>query len=307
MYLVIGATGRTGAAALDFLISRGVRARALVRDVSKIGIRGLTDTAEVVEGSVHHAGDLDKAMRDVACVYLSMGNFPGQEAVELKIIEAAAAAGVRKIVKLSAPTAGPSSPIAIARMHGRIEAAIMASRMAHVFLRPCAFFQNLANQLGPLAHLYTLFASTGSAPLNMVDARDVGEVAARTMLEETWNGASLELTGDEALSYAEVAKRLSTLSGETYGYVDRTPDVYRAELLQQGLPEWTAEHVVEIQAQTRRQTETPNSIVRDILGCPARNLNAYLPELLEMIAQTRSAMHGSAKARPDSDTPFRLN
>ncbi|CAN0656478.1 protein of unknown function (plasmid) [Nitratireductor aquimarinus] len=38
------------------------------------------------------------------------------------------------------------------------------------------------------------------------------------------------------------------------------------------MPEWTIEHVIEIQAMTRSRSETPNSNTRDILGRPARPL-----------------------------------
>ncbi|MCA1259471.1 NmrA family NAD(P)-binding protein [Nitratireductor aquimarinus] len=268
-----------------------------MRDASKLRQNTHKRPIEVVEGPFQDPAVLAAAFRDATGIYLSLGNFPGQEDMELGIVHAAKLAGVRKIVKLSGPSAGPSSPVAIARMHGRIEAAIKACGFDHVFLRPYAFFQNLANQVAPLAHFHGLFGSTGSAALNMFDARDVGAVAARTMLTSYWDGKVIELTGDEAVTYTEIAERLSAISGETYLFFKRSPEVYLAELLRQGLPEWTAEHVIEIQAMTRSRSEAPNSNTRDILGRPARTLTDYLPELLSAVARVRDIAETQTNTR----------
>jgi len=47
----------------------------------------------------------------------------------------------------------------------------------------------------------------------MVDARDVVAVAARVMACAEWNGQAIELTGNEVLTYGQVAQRLGHLSG----------------------------------------------------------------------------------------------
>lgn len=120
MHLIIGATGPTGSQALADLVADGQPTRAIVREASKLS----TTPNEVIDGSVQNPGTLRKAMTDVACLYLSLGSFPGQEDAELATISATQATDVAKIVKLSGPSAGPASPVAIARMHGRIETAI---------------------------------------------------------------------------------------------------------------------------------------------------------------------------------------
>jgi len=70
--------------------------------------------------------------------------------------------------------------------------------------------------------------------------------------------------------------------------LNREPEVYYAELLQQGLPDWTAKHVIEIQAMTRKQTEVPDCNVRGITGRKTQRLNDYLPEFLAMIEALRN-------------------
>ena len=124
MYLIFGATGRTGAEVLKNLILKKVPVRVFVRDAAKLDLATQDEVPEIIEGAVQDSNLLAHAMSGVSCIYLSMANFPGQEEVEMGIVKAAKIAGVKKIVKLSGPSAGPKSLVAIARMHGRIEAEI---------------------------------------------------------------------------------------------------------------------------------------------------------------------------------------
>ena len=59
------------------------------------------------------------------------------------MIDAAAAAGVRRIVKLSTSDAAIGSPSAFADAHARIEAHLRASGVDHVLLKPTFKMTNL--------------------------------------------------------------------------------------------------------------------------------------------------------------------
>lgn len=56
--------------------------------------------------------------------------------------------------------------------------------------------------------------------------------------------AALTLTGPQALSAAEVAKRLSATTGRHVGYVDVGPDAFRQALTDAGLPGWLVDGLV---------------------------------------------------------------
>ncbi len=297
MHLVIGATGRTGRAALSALLETGENVRAVLRDPKKINHLPHAPGLDFVFGDIRDMTVLAQSMQGIEVVYLSLSNGPTQEATETAIVDVAHAQGVRKIVKLSGPTAGPKSQIAIARMHGRIEARIRDLGFDHVFLRPYAFMQNLRNQLDPLVNAGTLFGSTADAKLNMIDARDVGAVAAHAMRNDQLTAAAVELTGSEAVTYAEVAARLTAMIGAPICYLNRLPEAYAAELRQQGLPEWTVEHILEIQALTRDMPEKPNNAVEALLGRAPLSLDAYLLELAQEIVTRRRAPGAGAIRR----------
>jgi len=223
MILVIGSTGTTGRLVLQRLGDAGVPARALVRPSSAAVARrhpalpGVT----VVLGDAGDPESLRAALRGVDRVFLAMGNGPDQLHHELAVVREAARSGVAHLVKVSAPLVGPDVPVAVARTHHRVEEAVRAAALDHTFLRPYAFLQNLLHS-APTIRLAGFFSGiTGDTPLNMVDARDVAEVAVVALTAGGGRGP-LVLTGPESVSYPEVARRLTAL-GHPTRFVDLDP------------------------------------------------------------------------------------
>ncbi|MBM7773932.1 uncharacterized protein YbjT (DUF2867 family) [Actinokineospora baliensis] len=267
MILVIGGTGTTGRAVLHTLHAHGVPTRALVRTP-----RDLPPGVQQIVGDAADPGPLRAALTGVASVFLAMGNGPHQEAIESGVVTEAARAGVGHLVKLSAP--GPAdSPVAIARLHHRVEDAVRASGIAHTFLRPYAFFQNLLFHADRIRATGWFPATTADTPLNMVDARDVADVAVAALTRKI-TGTHL-LTGPEAISYPEIATRLTAL-GRPTRCATVTAEQLRTDL--HGAPTWLVDHVLEIQHMATTHPEHPNDTVAHLLARPPRHLDDFLHE-----------------------------
>ncbi len=69
-------------------------------------------------------------------------------------------------------------------------------------------------------------------------------VVGEELCESLQGPAALTLTGPQALSAAEVAKRLSATTGRQVRYVDVGPDAYRQALTDAGLPGWLVDGLV---------------------------------------------------------------
>jgi uncharacterized protein YbjT (DUF2867 family) len=95
--LAIGATGTVGRHLVPQLARRGLSVRALVRNPAA----ELPAGVDRVVGDLADPASYTPALDGVAAVYLACGNHPAQAAWENGVIDAAAAAGVRRIVKLS--------------------------------------------------------------------------------------------------------------------------------------------------------------------------------------------------------------
>ena len=100
MILVTGATGTTGSEVVRALERRGARVRAFVRDPGKAQVL-FGDAVEVATGDFADAESVRAALDGVDTVLLSCADDPRRVEWETSAIDAAAAAGVERIVKLS--------------------------------------------------------------------------------------------------------------------------------------------------------------------------------------------------------------
>ena len=158
--LVTGATGNVGSRVVGELRARGVYVRAFVRDKEKAAAI-LGGGVELASGDFSDAASVRRALEGVEVVFLACANDPRQVEFETGVIDAAADAGVRRIVKLSALGAKIGSSIAFWDWHGRIEERLRASGVPFVMLRPTFNMTNLLGSAEGVRQAGTLFAPAG--------------------------------------------------------------------------------------------------------------------------------------------------
>ncbi|MFJ6048450.1 NmrA family NAD(P)-binding protein [Streptomyces sp. NPDC092307] len=281
MIVVMGATGATGNALLHSLRTLDVPVRALTR-TPHTPIPGTAGAhrppVEVRYADATDPNSLRAAFKGADQLFLAMANGPAQVELETAVIDMATDAGIGHIVKISAPAAEPDSPVAVSRGHHAVEEHLRAAGLTHTILRPYAFTQNLL-RLAPAVAQGVILGTTGDAPCNYVDCRDIGDVAAAALTRPEIAGHTYTLTGPEALSSPEIAARLSAVTGRAIRYVDLTPAELRDNLVREAhMPAWLADHVTEIQQLTVTRPETPTTTVVDVLGRPPRSVDAFLQE-----------------------------
>ncbi|MFE6053948.1 NAD(P)H-binding protein [Kitasatospora sp. NPDC056446] len=196
MILVTGATGTIGSHVVCLLTERGLPFRAMSRHERPGGVRADFDDP----------ASLERAVADVDTVFLvTVPPVPTADH-DIALVTAARAAGVRKIVKLSAIGSGERFDGAtVGERHLAAEEAIEASGLAWTMLRPPSFASNLLwhrtlIQAGePIPNL------TGDSRQAIVDPRDVAAVAVAAMTSDAHDGQRYELTGPELLTSADQA------------------------------------------------------------------------------------------------------
>ncbi|WP_435056411.1 NmrA family NAD(P)-binding protein [Streptomyces venezuelae] len=281
MIVVMGATGATGNALLHSLATSGTPVRALTRTPHRpipgtAGVRRPPVEVRYADATDPHS--LRTAFEGADRLFLAMANGPAQVELETRVIDLATHAGIGHIVKISAPAAEPDSPVAVSRGHHAVEEHLRACGVPHTVLRPYAFLQNLL-RLAPGVAQGVVLGTAGDAPFNHVDCRDVADVAAAALTRPDIAGGTYTLTGPEAVSYPELAARLSALTGHRIRYVDLTPDELRDRLVREArMPGWLADHVTEIRQLAVTHPEAPTTTVGDVLGRPPRTLDAFLHE-----------------------------
>ncbi|MGV9266202.1 NmrA family NAD(P)-binding protein [Kitasatospora sp. NPDC003701] len=284
----MGATGATGNALLQSLLALGKPVRALTRTPQR-PLPGLAEAhrsrVEVQYADAADPDSLRTAFKGASGLFLAMANSPAQVELETRVIDIAADSGIGHIVKISAPAAEPDSPVAISRGHHAIEGHLRASGVAHTVLRPYAFMQNLL-RLAPTVAQGVILGAMGDAPCNYIDCRDIGDIAAAALTRPDIAGGTYSLTGPEAVSYPELASRLTALTGREIRYVNLTPDELRDNLVHRAqMPTWLADHVTEIQQLAIARPESPTGTVADILGRAPRTLDVFLHENADRFRQ----------------------
>jgi len=252
--LVTGATGTVGRHVVRALRERHVPVRAFAR------------TRET----------LADALAGADRMFLACGNVPEQVEFECAAIDAAAAAGVRRVVKLSGPAPAAGSPLIFERWHGEIEAHLADSGLPSVLLRPAAYLTNLLAYAGTVAAAGVLPAPAGDARVSFVDPRDVAEAAAACLTGAGHEGRAYALTGPEAITFGRVAEELSAATGRPVRYLPVTDEDARAAMIGQGLPAPVAEAIVAIFASQRAGSMTATTdAVRELTGHEPRSITTF--------------------------------
>ena len=273
--LVTGATGNVGSRVVRELRERGVPVRAFVRDPNKAAAM-LGDGVELAVGDFSDAASVRRAVEGVEGVFLACANDPRQVEYETGVIDAAAAAGVRRIVKLSALGAEVGSPIAFWDWHGRIEEHLRAWGVPSVVRRPTFNMTNLLGSAEGVRHAGSLFAPADGARVAMIDPRDIAAVAAVALAEDTHDGKAYTLTGPEAITFERVAEELSTVAGRRVEFVDVPDEAARQGMIEQGMPEFVAGEIAKVFGFLRRgDQDRTTDTVRTLTGREPRSVARF--------------------------------
>jgi uncharacterized protein YbjT (DUF2867 family) len=195
--------------------------------------------------------------------------------------EAARRAGVRHIVWLSAIGAEANPPLLLPGYHRQAEQAIEHSGIAWTFLRPNSFMQNFVNYYGvdPYKNC-PVYLPHGQGGSSWIDARDVGEVAARVLTETGHSGKAYTLTGPEAVTTADALAILGEALGREYQYVDVPEESASEAMRAHKAPEWMVEALAQLNRDIRNgRANGVTPAVRTVLGRPPRTFRQYAEDL----------------------------
>lgn len=223
MILVVGATGQLGGLIVRTLLDRGRPVRALVRGTS--GDAAGPAGAETVVGDLKDPPSLAAACRGVSAV-VTTANSVGRSGVDTvesvdrrgnhDLIEAAAAAGVRRFVFTSALGASLDSPVPFLRAKAETEQHLRASGMDWTILQPNLFMDIWVPAVvgGPaLAGEPVTLVGQGRRRHSFVAARDVAAYAVAALDHARSAGRVLVIGGPQPLSWQDVVGMFEEVLG----------------------------------------------------------------------------------------------
>ncbi|MEW1828197.1 NAD(P)H-binding protein [Streptomyces sp. NPDC088196] len=277
MILVTGATGTVGREVVRALPA-DLRVRVMTRDPDK-GV-GVFPGAELVVGDYTDPPSLARALQGVRTAFLVTTRVDGDD--DARFVAAARAAGVRRVVKLSAAAVlDPGADDLITRQQRANEELLRGCGLHWTLLRPRAFMSNSLSWAALVRRERTVRALYGTSPNACVDPRDIAEVAVRALTEDVHAGHAYTLTGPQALTAVDQTRELGRILGISLRFEELTPDEARAALSKG----WPPSIVEALLASAERQKAGAKAQVEDtvrmVTGRPARSFRRWAQDHIE--------------------------
>jgi len=239
--LVTGATGRVGRHVVQQLIDRGADVRVLVRDPAKADVPA---GVEVAKGDLLDVDSLRAAFAGVRTLFL-LNAVAGDEFTQALIaLNVAREGGVDRIVYLSVIHADRFVNVPHFAVKFGAERMIGQMGFSATILRPAYFIDNELTIKDVITSHGVYPMPIGDKGLAMVDARDIGEVAAIELIRRDQAAGkppneTINLVGPEILTGSDVAAIWSDVLGRPVAYGGDDPTGLEQNLANV-MPKWMA-------------------------------------------------------------------
>ncbi len=260
--LVIGGTGKTGRRVVEQLQNKGIKPR--------IGSRNSTPSFDW-----NNKNTWTNVLTDIEKMYVTYYPdlaVPGaKEAIE-SLTYLAKELGVKKIVLLS----GKGETEAEA-----CEKIIIDSGMKYTIVRASWFNQNWSESF----FLEPILSGEVALPMSnvlipFVDANDIAEVAATVLLDDSYNGEIIEVTGPELITFKQIVNIISNASNRNLNFYDITLEQYVEGMKKMQIPDdvvWLIEYLFSHVLTNPKNQLVINDIER-VLGRKAKSFLEYARE-----------------------------
>jgi uncharacterized protein YbjT (DUF2867 family) len=239
--LVTGATGNVGRNVVDQLVQRGADVHAFVRDPSKANLPAGVD---VVQGDLLDVDALRAAFSGVSTLFLLNAVAPDEFTQALLTLGVAREAGVRRVVYLS--VIHSDIYVNVPHFAGKfgVERMIEAMGFEATVLRPAYFMDNEHTIKDAITGYGIYPMPIGTKGIAMIDARDIGEIAAielvrREQAEGALPSERINLVGPDTLTGADAAAIWSDVLGRPIAYPGNDVAAFEQNL-RHFMPSWMA-------------------------------------------------------------------
>lgn len=280
--LVVGATGNVGSAVVPALVAKGVPVRGLAHsDDGAAAVRAAG--AEAYLGELTDPSSLAPAFEGVDTVFIVTRGTEQQVEMASNAIDAAKAAGVGRIVRLSAFVPEPALETELGRQHAEIERLVRGSGVPSTIIKPIFFMQNLLGSAGTIASDDAMYWPWGEGRASMNDIRDIVDVAVEILTSDGHEGNAYTVTGPASISMADAAAALSKALGRPITYVDVPLEAAIEALVGMGMSQFMADTNAELMANfaTGGGDRVTDDVER-LTGHPARSIDDFARDFASM-------------------------
>ena len=282
--LVTGATGTIGRQVVEQLVKRGADVRALVRDPAKAN---LPAGVALAQGDLLDVDSVRAAFSGVSTLFLLNAVVPDEFTQALTALNLAREAGIERFVYLS--VIHSDRYVNVPHFAGKFGVERMIEQMGFkaTILRP-AYFMNNELMIKDAVTGYGVYPMPiGSKGLAMIDARDIGEIAAIELIRRETSATPLpldriNLVGPDSITGAKAAAIWSDVLGRTIAYGGDDTAGFEKNL-RQFMPGWMAFDMRVMSERFLNEGMIPEAgdlqRLTEILGRPLRSYRDFVAEI----------------------------
>ncbi|MEL6559610.1 MAG: NmrA family NAD(P)-binding protein [Bacteroidota bacterium] len=258
--LVIGGTGKTGSRVVSKLENQ--------RYPVRVGSRNGTPAFDW-----ENPETFDPVLKSMDRVYITYHPdlaVPGaKEAIE-KLTEAALRQGVEKVVLLS----GKGEQEAEA-----CEEIVAHSGLNYTLVRASWFNQNFSESI----FLESILAGQVALPMPeaevpFVDADDIADVVVKVLLDDSYNGKTITVTGPRKLTFRAVIEEIAIVTGRTISFTAITLEAYIEGMKLAGVPQdyiWLLGYLFK-EVLGNAENQTVSDDFEKVMGRPATDFSEFV-------------------------------
>lgn len=216
---ITGASGYIGGHVARKLSAAGWPTVLIGRDPARMpALAG----ARAAEAAYEDTAAMTAALQDVDRVlFVSSNTLSGRVAAHRSVIDACAAAGVKRVVYTSFLGAGPQAIFTLSRDHYETELYLQAKTVPYIALRNCFYAEIVAEMVQD----GVIRGPGGQGVLAPVARDDVIDAAVGALTAASMATGPVDITGPRALGLAEIAAICTRVSG--------TPVIYEEESVEE--------------------------------------------------------------------------
>ncbi|HUA17762.1 MAG TPA: SDR family oxidoreductase [Bryobacteraceae bacterium] len=268
---VSGASGHLGRRVVELLIQQvgatrviaGTRTPEKLADLAQQGVQVRKADFEDPQGLEKALAGADRAL----IISSDAIDRPGRRIAQHRAAVAAAVkAGVQHAVYTSMPNP-ETSPVVFAPDHLGTEQALAASGLGYTILRNCWYTEFLIPALAAAVASGKLIAAAGQGGAPYVTREDCARAAAAALASSDTSNHTWNITGPAVVTFAELAKLASELTGRPVEYAAASPEERTQQLIALGTPEPIAKMLVSSQiAIAQGKMGTATAAVQELTG-----------------------------------------
>lgn len=279
LFLVTGATGKTGGGALKLLLNGGHRVRAMVHREDDRS-RALAEAgAEVVVADLHDLSGVTAAVQGVTGAYFCHPILPGLVDATVIFAQAASEAGVRSVVNMSQISARREAGSNAARQHWLCERLLDRTDLLTTHIRPTFFAEWLKTWWEVRdgeGYLRLPFGEGRHAPIASADQSRV--IAALLLQPEPHNRAAYSLHGPVEMNHHDIAKAMAAELGHPVHYEPISIEEFSRSNLEKGVDAHLVQHLANVALDYRNGVFSgTNDVVEKVGGRPRFRWSSLWP------------------------------